>query len=204
LGTIRLGIEIFPAAIRIDVYSMRLLSETQVKFQKVINLESKQPRPSIGILYEEKLFKKIKFFAKHRADIDRQISHQLSIESKIACFLLESESGYTVWYHDRSLASYQSDRSNDWIDKINLAELVKELRGAGGIDLQDRQYRMLVYKRCAIGSEVTDWLRERFDFDRDDAIKLGQRLIVNRLLHHVTDDHDFQDGYFFYRFYCDE
>jgi Domain found in Dishevelled, Egl-10, and Pleckstrin (DEP) len=55
-----------------------------------------------------------------------------------------------------------------------------------------------------LSSEMTTWLVRKFFLSEADAVKLGQRLIDEKLMHHVTDDHHFEDGFFFYRFYWDE
>ena len=38
----------------------------------------------------------------------------------------------------------------------------------------------------------------------EQAVRLGQRLIDEKFIHHVTDDHPFINDFFFYRFYWDE
>ena len=111
-----------------------------------------------------------------------------------------------IWslHQDTKLQAYDRSQSDDWINKIDLKELVREMRDIGGIKIKDRRYRLTVYPRCFIGSEATTWLVRRFFVAEAEAVKLGQRLIDAKLLHHVTDSHPFEDGYFFYRFYWDE
>jgi hypothetical protein len=55
-----------------------------------------------------------------------------------------------------------------------------------------------------VGREAVDWLAATYGIGREDAVTLGQRLVDLRLAHHVLDEHDFVDGYYFYRFYDDE
>lgn len=63
---------------------------------------------------------------------------------------------------------------------------------------------MSFYKQCFIGSEAVEWMEKAYILSKSEAIRLGQELIDLKIIHHVTDDHNFKDGYFFYRFYIDE
>lgn len=40
--------------------------------------------------------------------------------------------------------------------------------------------------------------------DKKQAVRLGQRLIDENLVHHVLDQHKFADDFLFYRFYWNE
>jgi Domain found in Dishevelled, Egl-10, and Pleckstrin (DEP) len=186
---------------------MLLLKENQVQFQDVINPDSEQPTPVIGISYQNKLFKHLKSFSKDKLESAQQLTRQLSLDPTVVCLMLEEADKYTIWCQDSKLKSYdasQDDRANNRISEIDLKELVREMRDIGGIKIKDRRYRLTVYPRCMIGSEATTWLVRKFFISEAEAVKLGQRLIDVKLLHHVTDSHPFEDGFFFYRFYWDE
>jgi hypothetical protein len=186
---------------------MLLLKENQVEFQDVINPESEQPTPVIGIFYQNKLFKHLKSFPKDKLESAQQLMRQLSLDPNQAFLMLEEAEKYTIWCQDAKLKSYdasQVDRPDNWIDQIDLKELVREMRDIGGIKIKDRRYRLTVYPRCMVGTEITTWLVRKFFVTAPEAVKLGQRLIEEKLLHHVTDGHPFEDGFFFYRFYWDE
>lgn len=186
---------------------MLLLKESQVQFQDVINPDSKQPIPIIGLFYQNQLFKKLKSFPKDKLESAQQLTRQLSLDPKTLCLMLEEADKYTVWCQDSKLKSYdasQVDLINDSIGKIDLKELVRQMRDIGGVKIKDRRYRLTIYPRCMLGSEMTTWMVRKFFLSETDAIKLGQRLIDEKLMHHVTDDHHFEDGFFFYRFYWDE
>ncbi len=82
--------------------------------------------------------------------------------------------------------------------------LVSQMRGPLGLKIQDRRYRLKLYPQCFIGSEAVNWLAEKQNTTKEKAVWLGQ-IIVNRgIIHHVLDEHHFEDGYFFYRFYEDD
>lgn len=76
--------------------------------------------------------------------------------------------------------------------------------GAPGM-IADRKYHLHTYKQCFVGNEFVSWLVEEGDVkDRDEAIEFGQKLVKANIIRHVCDDHDFKDGYLFYRFCNDE
>jgi hypothetical protein len=185
---------------------MLLLKKDQVQFQDVINPDSQQPLPIIGIFYQNQLFKHLKSFPKDKLDSARQLTRQLSLDPKVICLMLEETDKYTIWCQDSKLKSYDSssNKSVDLTSGIDLKELVREMRDIGGIKIQDRRYRLNVYPRCLVGSEATTWLVRKFFISDTEAVKLGQKLIDAKLMHHVTDSHPFEDGFFFYRFYWDE
>jgi hypothetical protein len=186
---------------------MLLLKKDQVQFQDVINPDSEQPTPIIGVFYQNKLFKYLKSFPKDKLESAQQLTRQLSLDPKVVCLMLEEADRYTIWCQDSKLKSYDTSKdrkAKDRISEIDLKELVREMRDIGGIKIKDRRYRLTVYPRCMIGSEATTWLVRKFFISEAEAVTLGQRLIDAKLLHHVTDSHPFEDGFFFYRFYWDE
>ena len=94
-------------------------------------------------------------------------------------------------------------KSGDLSDD-ELHQLVDEMRREGGVNIGDRRYGLHVYDRCFIGSEAVTWLAKHQKATRDEALRIGQLLIERGLMHHVTDEHTFEDEYLFYRFYTDE
>ena len=47
-------------------------------------------------------------------------------------------------------------------------------------------------------------MQEKLNISREQAVDIGRRLVKEQWIHHVVDQQDFEDGYFFYRFYWDE
>jgi small-conductance mechanosensitive channel len=87
---------------------------------------------------------------------------------------------------------------------VDIEALVTAMRGSGGLEIKDRRDRLNLYPVCFIGSEAVDWLVQMQKCTREEAIALGQLLIERGIIHHVSDEHPFQDDYCFYRFYADE
>jgi hypothetical protein len=90
------------------------------------------------------------------------------------------------------------------IDAIDVSQAAEKMRGAGGVEVATRRYLLKTYPKCLLGSEAVDWLAREYGVSRPLAVKLGERMVEAGLIHHVTDDHDFRDGDFFYRYYADE
>ncbi len=91
----------------------------------------------------------------------------------------------------------------DRLTDNDLKVLVKQMRSPGGVIIQDRHYRLNIYPACFIGSDVVNWLVEKQNYTREEAIELGQILLERGIIHHVLDQHHFKDSYLFYRF-CDD
>lgn len=77
--------------------------------------------------------------------------------------------------------------------------LWNRLRSPGGLERQDRLYRLRVYADCFIGREAVDWLVRHQGVSREEALCIGQRLTALGLIRHVVDEHDFADTGYFYR-----
>lgn len=82
--------------------------------------------------------------------------------------------------------------------------LVNDLRNNNGLEIKDRRYHLSIYPKCFIGSDAVKWIENKYLLSKFEAIRLGQQLIDLKIIHHVTDDHDFKSDNLFYRFYMDE
>ncbi|NES22470.1 MAG: mechanosensitive ion channel protein, partial [Symploca sp. SIO3E6] len=90
------------------------------------------------------------------------------------------------------------------LERIDVDALIKQMRGEGGLEITDRKYRLKFYRNCFVGFEAVKWLMKTQKATQAEAIRLGQMLVEQKVIHHVEDQHDFKDGYLFYRFYLDE
>ncbi len=84
------------------------------------------------------------------------------------------------------------------------AQIVIAMRSPGGVAIQDRSYRFKTYPRCFTGAEAADWLRRTYGPGQQEVLKFGSSLVARKIIHHVTNDHDFKDEHLFYRFIVDE
>ena len=95
---------------------------------------------------------------------------------------------------------YRFSASTQKISSLDLRRVVQAARGATGFDVQDRHYLGTRYAKCFVGSEATDWLKNRYDLTSPGAVALGQSLLRLHVIRHVVDEHDFAGGGLFYRF----
>ena len=88
------------------------------------------------------------------------------------------------------------------ITECELRQLAAQMRH--GIEVRDRRYHLQNFQACFVGQEAVDWLIETANArDVRSAVFLGQRMVQAGLLHHVCDEHDFDNKYYFYRFNVD-
>ena len=92
----------------------------------------------------------------------------------------------------------------DKLTEKDLEKLIAEMRSANGLKISDRNYYLNFYPACFVGLEAVDWLVNKQNYKREEAIEIGQILLEKGIIHHVTDEHPFKDAYLFYRFYVDE
>lgn len=92
----------------------------------------------------------------------------------------------------------------DKLSNQEIEDIVKNIRSQQGIEIKDCRYRLNTYSNCFVGQELVTWLTKNSGYTREQAIELGQILIEKKVIHHVTDQHNFSDDYLFYRFYIDE
>jgi len=105
----------------------------------------------------------------------------------------------------------KTSKSEDYFinieDKLTakeLEKLIKEMRSADGLKICDRDYYLNFYPKCFVGSEAVDWLVQKHNYKREEAVEIGQIMLEKGIMHHVSDEHTFKDAYLFYRFYLDE
>jgi hypothetical protein len=93
-------------------------------------------------------------------------------------------------------------RADDLKKAQALAELI---RYSGDLSIKDRTYRFRTYRNCFIASDLVDSLiRMREASSRLEAVGVAQLLVVTDYIHHVVDEHHFEDGYLFFRFRQDD
>ena len=79
-------------------------------------------------------------------------------------------------------------------DAESLAQIM-----ASGVRSIDRQYGVTNYPACFVGADAVRWLRNQFGCSAQTALEIGQALHALGLLHHVLDEHAFEDANLFYR-----
>lgn len=86
---------------------------------------------------------------------------------------------------------------------MEIVRLAEEMRR--GVSIKDRMYHLQMYTSCFVGEQAVHWLVEQgHAIDAEEAVELGNRMLLMGLLHHVCHEHLFQNAYLFYRFNLDE
>jgi potassium-dependent mechanosensitive channel len=85
-----------------------------------------------------------------------------------------------------------------------IAAFIERMRAAGGVAIGDRRHLLNVYPKCFVGHEAVEWMTKVEGLTHDEAVSLGSLLVERGLIHHVLDEHGFEDGNLFYRFVADE
>jgi EAL domain-containing protein (putative c-di-GMP-specific phosphodiesterase class I) len=79
-----------------------------------------------------------------------------------------------------------------------LAGFWRAMQSTGGVDIRDRLFHLRMYPQCFIGREAVDWLVRHAGVSRAEAIRMGRRLVALGCMKHVLNEHDFEDGEYFY------
>ena len=186
---------------------MHILSNQQVQYCNLFCHIDGSVTYLPGVLYGNKLFKKNKFFnlEQEQEALEYGKSHFLAAKGEKSYILLKDNIGFTVWIEDSSAELCPNNNQDiDIINTIDIEELVTKMRNIGGIKIQDRNYKFKTYHKCFVGNEAVEWMRTNLSLSTEQAIRLGQRLIDEKLIHHVVDQQNFANEFFFYRFYWDE
>ena len=185
---------------------MQILNNKQVDYCNLARQESDKQEYLPGMSFQNKLYVKEKFFSIEDKSNAMEYCKQKFLQSKgeKSYVLVEDSIGLLVWVEDKTAKIIGEVDPLDFIKEIDLEDLVSKMRGVGGIKIRDRQHKFRTYKQCVVGSEVCEYLIETLELSIEEAIKLGQRLIDEKWIHHVLDKHSFKNEHLFYRFYWDE
>jgi hypothetical protein len=185
---------------------MLLVTADQVEYCQVTYSADNEVHTVDGMSYGGKLFLNLHSFPKNEKQNAIEKAKFISVENKghLLIILVEENNNYVIWQQNNEVKIKSQKPKEISISEIDLKKLVSKMRNIDGIRIEDRWYKLRVYRRCFVGNEAVAWLMESFKLSQENAIRVGQILIDKKFIHHVTDDHDFKDEYLFYRFYWDE
>jgi small-conductance mechanosensitive channel len=89
-------------------------------------------------------------------------------------------------------------------DEYDWGAIVTAMRGPQGVEIATRRFRLRTFENCFLGSDAVNWLMTYERATRDEAILMGKIMVQLGLIHHVLDEHDFEDQPLFYRFRADD
>ncbi|XP_034029203.1 phosphatidylinositol 3,4,5-trisphosphate-dependent Rac exchanger 1 protein isoform X3 [Thalassophryne amazonica] len=71
--------------------------------------------------------------------------------------------------------------------------------------IKDRRRKLSIVPKCFMGNEFVSWLLESGEISKpDEGVNLGQALLENGIIHHVSDRHQFKNEQVMYRFRYDD
>ena len=88
-------------------------------------------------------------------------------------------------------------------DRTFLANICREMHLSQELEIKDRRWKLRIFEKCFVGEEAVSWLCNRLQISRLEALEIGQKCLEQGYLFHVLEEHDFKDGYFYYRFFAD-
>uniref|UniRef100_A0AAX7V1M5 Phosphatidylinositol 3,4,5-trisphosphate-dependent Rac exchanger 2 protein n=1 Tax=Astatotilapia calliptera TaxID=8154 RepID=A0AAX7V1M5_ASTCA len=91
-----------------------------------------------------------------------------------------------------------------WVMVSEKGEKLYHLMTKGNL-IKDRKRKLTTFPKCFLGSEFVSWLMEIGETDNpEEGVHLGQALLENGIIHHVTDKHQFKPEPVLYRFRYDD
>jgi hypothetical protein len=197
---------------------MLLLNYEQVQYCQVIGNINGQPQTTSGLIYNGRVFLEAKSFSKDELETaikecrEEYLDHKE--RSQIPTLLVKGKNSIGIWMEDNRyqpdgkptsvVSETKTPSSSQNLDRISLKQLAVEMRGDNGLKIKARRQKLKLYHHCFLGNESIDWIVERLKISRQDALKLGQKMIEKKLFHHIVDEHQFKDEPLLYRFYEDE
>ncbi|XP_034269718.1 phosphatidylinositol 3,4,5-trisphosphate-dependent Rac exchanger 1 protein isoform X2 [Pantherophis guttatus] len=71
--------------------------------------------------------------------------------------------------------------------------------------IKDRRRKLSTVPKCFLGNELVSWLKEIGEISKpEEGVNLGQALLENGIIHHVSDKHHFKNEQVMYRFRYDD
>lgn len=132
-------------------------------------------------------------------------------EVQLPTLVIKEVDSVSIWVQNNSYQALNSSNTvktsssaNKAANSFSLEKLANKMRNSNNLTIKTRRYKLKLYHHCFVGNEAVDWLSANLKISREKAVKLGKQLIKAKLIHHVKNEHDFEDGEFFYRFSEDE
>uniref|UniRef100_A0A8C2XHX6 Phosphatidylinositol 3,4,5-trisphosphate-dependent Rac exchanger 2 protein n=1 Tax=Cyclopterus lumpus TaxID=8103 RepID=A0A8C2XHX6_CYCLU len=91
-----------------------------------------------------------------------------------------------------------------WVMVSEKGEKLYHLMTKGNL-IKDRKRKLTTFPKCFLGSEFVSWLMDIGETGNpEEGVHLGQALLENGIIHHVTDKHQFKPEPVLYRFRYDD
>ena len=185
---------------------MKILDHKQVIYCNLLQRQQDIIQYLPGLIFKNKLFVKDKSFNLEQQKEAQNYGKKEFLNSKgqREDLLLEDITGFILWKESDKVELLKVQPRNDSLTNSDREIIVNQIRGENGIEIKDRRYLLKQYPKCFVGSELVYWMIANLSISVEQAINIGQQLVDNKIIHHVHDQHEFENEYLFYRFYLDE
>lgn len=162
-----------------------------------------------GISYYGKTFLRGEVFPINQKKRAIEYSRQRFTEykEKVYILLVQEQHYLTLWYENPEvtpLPARNNEDFSDFISTVDLNQLVLKMRSKGGVTLKTRRRGFRTFRECFSGPEGINWIQKHLSIARNDAIRLGERLLQEKWLFPLTNHPgSFQSSESLYRFRSD-
>ncbi|WP_024750243.1 DEP domain-containing protein [Crocosphaera subtropica] len=185
---------------------MKILDHKQVKYCNLVRRQEDNLQYLPGLMFKNKLFVKDKSFTIEQQKEAQDYGKKQFLENKgqKGYLLLEDVTGFIIWRESDEVEVWKNTSKNNVSATTDLDKLIDKIRSENGVKIKNRRHRLTLYPKCFIGSDLVDWLTKNLSISSEEAVKIGQELIDKKIIHHVSNEHQFENDYLFYRFFVDE
>ncbi|EAZ89422.1 DEP domain-containing protein [Crocosphaera chwakensis] len=185
---------------------MKILDHKQVKYCNLVYRQQDTIEYLPGLMFKSKLFIKDKIFKIEQQKEAKDYGKQQFLDNKgeIEFLLLEDITGIIIWKESNEVELLKGNSKKNGTSPPDIDKIIDKIRSEKGVTIKNRRYRLKSYPKCFIGSELVDWLTKNLTISSEEAVKIGQQLIDQKIIHHVHNEQEFKNDYLFYRFYTDE
>ena len=191
---------------------MFILTREGIEYCDAVNKSGSLNDSISGLIYNNNFFIKVKHYEAgeyEEAIKDCRENFLDNLERQVPTLLVKEENSFSIWTQDNR---YQPQNSRQKAPTTKpgsaagstIKKVVAKMRSPGGLSIKTRRHKLMLHRNCFVGSEAVDWMSANLKISREKAVKFGQQLVRARVIHHIKDEHDFEDKELYYRFYEDE
>jgi hypothetical protein len=197
---------------------MLILDSDQIQYCQVKSSIEPKSKTISGLIYLNNIFIKVKSYKKDELDLAIKECREEYLDceerTEIPTLIIKDDKGVALWIQDNhylvedevapSVEPDVDSDSNSNLNRISVRNVALQMHEKDGVEIKTRRHKLKLYHHSFLGNEAVDWLVKKLNISRLDAVKLGEKLIAKKIIHHVLDEYNFKDEPLFYRFYEDE
>ena len=190
---------------------MFILTSEEIEYCEAVNQSGSISDSISGLIYNNNFFIKVKHYEAseyEEAIKDCRENFLDNLEKQVPTLLIKEENSFSIWtqddsYQPQNLRKTPANRPSPEANSV-VRKIVAKMRSQDGLSIKTRRHKLKLYRNCFVGSEAVDWMSENLKIPREKAVRFGQQLVRAKVIHHIKDEHNFEDQDLYYRFYEDE